>query len=141
MSQNPATQRPSVEVPDSTAKLIMGMLVDAGIWFEYRRALDEPSNRMVARVSVAERQYATLLKIRDVVLDRQSRAQARPRAANPVEPDYKVPSGYELLHVKALNQWHWSRTGDQWLSGAYNSKELCVRAAWANSFAHIAAGK
>lgn len=78
------SQRVAVSVKDSTAKLIMGLLVDVGLPFEYRKA---PGQTMAAVVSVAERNGPTLLKVREVIEDRQERAQLR----NPV-PDTPISS-------------------------------------------------
>lgn len=132
---NSNSQRVVVCVKDSTAKLIMGLLVDVGIPFEYRR---EPGKTMSAVVSVAQRNGPTLLKVREVVEDRQERYHSA-KASKPVptaqEHAYTLPFGYALKQVAdATGLTHWT-----WLEGAvtgpgYLTKHLAACAAWDRAY-------
>ncbi|WP_055128546.1 hypothetical protein [Pseudomonas mediterranea] len=99
MNNNP--QRVAVSVKDSTAKLIMGLLVDVGLPFDYRR---EPGTTMSAVVSVAQRNGPTLLKVRDVVEDRQGRAQVRSQPL-PNNPRPMCPDGYHVTGGRSGFWW------------------------------------
>lgn len=149
------SQRVAVSVKDSTAKLIMGLLVDVGLPFEYRKA---PGQTMAAVVSVAERNGPTLLKVREVIEDRQERAQVRsesnvahtvtaPRRSVqlfkethkgfdlPTEtrhhmPEPYMPKGYTLTCIGA--GFAWARDGGY--SPSYATEVEAATSAWTHHF-------
>lgn len=155
------SQRVAVSVKDSTAKLIMGLLVDVGLPFEYRKA---PGQTMAAVVSVAERNGPTLLKVREVIEDRQSRAQVR--SHTPFEQGFKyqgptadfartgsqiiketstgfasrgpqLPPGYTLRPF-GDSAWMWVLDSKGATGGPYANKTKAASRAWAHHFTPVA---
>lgn len=121
-----------IRAEDRTAKLIMGMLVDCGVAFSYRRV---PGSPMSAVVSVASRNGPTLLKVHDVVKDRLKRAEAyQGIAAQTGEQDTPktsetLPNGYTIHSDSQTGTWF---TVGTFISLPYHDRQLCVRAAIAH---------
>lgn len=109
-----------VRAEDRTAKLIMGMLVDCGVAFSYRRV---PGQTCAAVVSVASRNGATLLKIHDVVRDRLKRASTLPPPQNQPDQD-GLPVGYTVHFDWQLGYWWHCKISDT-TGGRGRSLEEC----------------
>lgn len=152
MSQTSNSQRVAVEVKDSTAKLIMGTLTDVGVSFDYQRVQGQT---LTARVSVAGRNGPTLLKVRDVVQDRQNRAQLKPVEPAPVKvhaPELffgwgkpaqtcdqsGMPPGFTAYYDIQIGYWYCSHKGV--IGRTYKTLEACQKHALEKYRATQAAG-